>query len=171
MRLQGVWLLRGGRRVGVGVVAERVGVHERTVPRWRRWYEAGGLDGVRAQRHGGVGQPPRLSAAQQEHVAEAVATGRFRTAAEVGAWIAATFGASYRPGGLSSLLGRRRCAPKVPRPIHEQADLAAQDRFKKGGARTRWRQPAGRAAGAWAALMRCASGCTASSAGCGVGAG
>lgn len=139
MRLHGLWLLRGGRRVGE--VADAVGVHYRTVQRWVRWYEQGGLVAVRAHRQGGVGQPSRLTAAQHEQVAETVATGRFRTAAEIGAWIAATFGVTYRPGGLYSLLGRLRCAPKVPRPLHEKADLDAQDRFKKGGSRPRLPQP------------------------------
>jgi transposase len=129
MRLHGLWLLRGGRRVRE--VAEAVGVHYRTVQRWVRWYEQGGLATVRGHRQGGSGQPPRLTASQQEQVAAEVATGRFRTAAEIGAWIGATFGVSYRPGGLYSLLARLRCAPKVPRPLHEKADLDAQDRFKK----------------------------------------
>jgi transposase len=133
MRLHGLWLLRGGRRLSD--VADAVGVHYRTVQRWVRWYEQGGVGAVRAHRQGGVGQPARLTAVQQEQVAETVATGQFRTAAEIGAWITATFGVRYRPGGLYSLLGRLRCAPKVPRPLHEKADLDAQDRFKKGARR------------------------------------
>lgn len=140
MRLQGLWLLRTGRRVGA--VAAVVGVHYRTVQRWVRWYEQGGLAAVRAHRQGGVGQPPRLSAAQQEQVAQEVATGRFRTAAEVGVWIRATFGVTYRPGGLSTLLLRLRCAPKVPRPLHQNADPAMQEAWKKGGSRRRLVQPA-----------------------------
>lgn len=131
MRLHGLWLLRSGRRVGE--VAAAVGVHYRTVQRWVRWYEAGGLAAVRTHRQGGPGPRPRLTAAQQEQVAAEVATGRFRTAAEIGTWIQTTFGVSYRPGGLWSLLARLKCAPKVPRPLHQKADLDAQARFKKGG--------------------------------------
>lgn len=104
MRLHGLWLLRAGRTVGA--VAAAVGVHERTVQRWVRWYEQGGLATVHAHRQGGVGQPSRLTAEQQEQVATEVATGRFRSSAEIGAWIADTFGVQYRPGGLSSLLAR-----------------------------------------------------------------
>jgi transposase len=136
MRLHGLWLLRTGRTVGA--VAAAVGVHYRTVQRWVRWYEQGGLAAVRAHRQGGVGQPPRLTAAQQEQVAQEVATGRFRSAAEIGAWIGATFGVHYQPGGLYALLGRLRCAPKVPRPLHEKADPAMQETWKKGGSRRRW---------------------------------
>jgi transposase len=88
---------------------------------------------VLAHRQGGVGQPSRLTTDQREQLATAVATGRFRTAAEVGDWIAATFGVRYRPGGVQDLLGRPRCHPKVPRPLHERADLAAQAAWKGGG--------------------------------------
>lgn len=128
--LQGLWLLRRGWRVDD--VAEAVGAGRRTVERWVDWYRTSGLDGVLAHRQGGVGQPARLTATQQEQVAVEVATGRFRTAAEVGTWIAATFAVTYRPSGVQDLLSRLRCHPKVPRPLHEQADLIVQDAWKKG---------------------------------------
>jgi transposase len=140
MRLHGLWLLRSGRPVGA--VATAVGVHYRTVQRWVRWYEAGGVGAVRAHQQGGRGPRPRLTVAQQEQVAAEVAPGRFRSASEIGAWIRATFGVAYRPGGVASMLARLRCAPKVPRPLHAQADLDAQDRFRKGGSRPRLRRPA-----------------------------
>ncbi len=140
MRLHGLWLLRGGR--SVGEVAATVGVHYRTVQRWVRWYEAGGVAAVRAHHQGGPGPQPRLTAAQQEQVAAAVATGRFRSAAAIGAWIATTFGVSYRPGGLATLLARLQCAPKAPRPLRAKADLEAQERFHKGGLPPPIRRPA-----------------------------
>ena len=43
---------------------------------------------------------------------------------------------SYTEGGMYALLKRLRCAPKVPRPIHEKADHLAQARWKKGGSET-----------------------------------
>lgn len=135
MRLHGLWLLRRGRPVGE--VATTLGVHYRTVQRWVRWYEAGGRVEVRTHRQGGPGPQPRLTAEQQEQVAAEVATGRFRSAAEIGAWISTTFGVSYRPGGLAALLARLECGPKVPRPLHAQADLDAQEQWKKGALRRR----------------------------------
>ena len=135
MRLHGLWLLRRGRPVGE--VAATLGVHYRTVQRWVRWYEAGGLAEVRAHHQGGVGPQPRLTADQQEQVAAEVATGRFRSAAEVGRWIETTFGVTYRPGGLATLLARLKCGPKVPRPLHAQADLEAQEAWKKGALQQR----------------------------------
>ena len=140
MRLQALWLLRRG--AAVGAAADAVGGSYRTVQRWVRWYEAGGLAAVRAHRQGGPGPRARLSAAQQEQVAAEVATGRFRSSAEIGEWIRATFGVSYRPGGLASLLARLRCAPKAPRPLHAKADPEAQARFKRGGSPQPWARPA-----------------------------
>ena len=139
MRLQGLWLLRQGRHVDE--VAAAVGVHRRTVERWIDWYRhEGGTAGVLAHRQGGVGRPSRLTAEQREELAAEVASGRFATAAEIGAWIAETYGVIYRPGGLYDLLGRLRCHPKVPRPLHEKADLAAQAAWKGGASPRRWRR-------------------------------
>jgi transposase len=140
MRLHALWLLHGGR--AVGAVATTVGVHYRTIQRWVRWYETGGLTAVRSHHQGGAGPRPRLTADEQEQVATEVATGRFRTAAEIGAWITATFGVTYRPGGLSTVLGRLKCRPKVPRPLHTNADLDEQDRWKKGDSARPLRRPA-----------------------------
>lgn len=146
MRLQGLWLLRQGRQVDE--VAAAVGVHRRTVERWIDWYRhEGGLAGVLAHRQGGVGQPSRLTAEQREELAVEVATGRFATAAQIGAWIAATYGVAYRPGGVYDLLGRLRCHPKVPRPQHEKADPAAQTAWKGGASPRRSRRPASPATG------------------------
>jgi len=130
LRLQGLWLLREGR--SVDEVAAAVGVHRRTVDRWVAWYRTGGLGGVLVHRQGGHGQPRKLTAEQEARVGAEVATGRFRTAAEIGTWIAAAFGVSFRPGGRAHLLARLRAAPKVPRPRHEKADAAAQAAWKKG---------------------------------------
>ena len=87
-RLQGLWLLRSGWRLGA--VADALGVHYRTEQRLVNWYREGGVAAVRARRRGGHGQPALLSAEAQATVAATVATGRFRTAAEVGDWIADT---------------------------------------------------------------------------------
>ena|GEM_PF-3983145 len=87
---------------------------------------------VRARRMGGVEQPPWLSPEQQERVAGEVATGRFRSAADIRGLVAETFRVTYTEGGACSFLARLHLAPKAPRPVHEQADLDAQDAWKKG---------------------------------------
>ena len=130
MRLQGLWLLRQGR--SVDETAAALGVHRRTVDRWVDWYRTGGLAGVLAHRQGGQGQARKLSEDQEAQVRAAVATGRFRRAGAVGAWITATFGVTFRPGGWDGLLRRLGAGPKVPRPRHEKAAPAAQAAWPRG---------------------------------------
>ena len=131
-RLHALWLLRTGTRQ-VGEVATVLGVNYRTVQRWVAWYRQGGLAEVRAHHLGGPGMAAWLTPAQQEQVAAEVATGRFRNATAIRTWVAETFGMPYTEGGMYSLLERLECGPKVPRPVHEKADQAAQAAWKKGG--------------------------------------
>jgi len=70
---------------------------------------------------------------QQEQVAEAVESGRFRCAATIRVWITETFGMTYSEGGMYALLARLRCAPKAPRPLHTKANLEDHEAWKKGG--------------------------------------
>lgn len=134
-RLHALWLLRSGKR-RLGEVATVLGVEYRSVQHWVAWYRAGGLVEVRRHRMGGYGQSSRLTPEQQERLAQEVATGRFPHAAAIRAWVAETFGVTYTEGGMYSLLERLHCAPKVPRPLHEKANLTEQDAWKKGGLRT-----------------------------------
>ena len=48
-------------------------------------------------------------------------------------WIESEYEVSYKPGGVYSLLHRLGCSPKVPRGLHEKADVLAQKSWKKGG--------------------------------------
>ena len=130
-RLHGLWLVRRGQRLAE--VAQVVGVHPRTVQRWVHWYREAGLAAVRARKRGGRGQAPWLTAEQQAAVLEQAATGAFHTAADARRWISDQFQVGYRPKGIYRLLKRLGCRPKVPRPVHEQANPAAQATWKKGG--------------------------------------
>jgi transposase len=131
-RLHALWLLRMGWRLKE--VADAVGVQYRTVQRWVSWYRHGGLDEVCAHRAGGYGQPSWLTPEQEAALAEEAANGTFATAEDARRWVAERFGVTYRPKGIYSVLHRVRCQPKVPRPVHVQADLEAQDAWKKGAA-------------------------------------
>ena len=130
-RLHGLWLVRQGQTTRQ--VAQVLGVHERTVQRWLAWYRAGGLAAVESRHAGSQGAPSFLTPEQKTELVDEVATGRFRTAAEIRRWVQEQWGVSYTEGGMYALLQRLRCAPKVPRPVHEQADHLAQARWKKGG--------------------------------------
>jgi transposase len=139
-RWHALWLLHTGRTVRQ--TAAILGVHERSVQQWLAWYRQGGLDEVAAHRKAGKGSRARLTAEQQAAVVAEAATGRFRTAAEVMLWVSETFGATYTLSGMHQLLRRLCCKPKVPRPLAENADLAAQEAWKKGDVARRWVLPA-----------------------------
>jgi transposase len=130
-RLHALWLVRTGKTTRE--TSEVLGVDERTVQRWLAWYRTGGLAPLEGRHAGSQGAPSFLTPEQKAEVAEKVATGRFRTAAEIRRWVAERWGVSYTEGGMYALLKRLRCSPKVPRPIHEKADHLAQVRWKKGG--------------------------------------
>jgi transposase len=139
-RLHGLWLVRTGRTTRE--VAEVLGVDERTVQRWLAWYRAGGLAPLEERHASSQGAPSFLTVEQRAELADEVATGRFRTAAEIRQWVRERWDVEYTEGGMYALLTRLRCAPKVPRPVHEKADRLAQARWKKGGSR----QPSTRSA-------------------------
>jgi transposase len=130
-RLHELWLVRTGHTTRE--TAEVLGVDERTVQRWLAWYRGGGLAPIATRHAGSQGAPSFLTPQQKTELVDEVATGRFRTAAEIRRWVAQQWGVSYTEGGMYALLQRLRCAPKVPRPVHEQVDHLAQARWKKGG--------------------------------------
>ena len=130
-RLHALWLVRTGHTTRE--TAEVLGVDERTVQRWLAWYRAGGLTPIEGRHAGSQGAPSFLTPGQKAELADAVATGQFRTAAEIRRWVDERWSVRYTEGGMYALLGRLRCAPKVPRPVHEKADQLAQARWKKGG--------------------------------------
>ena len=128
-RLHGLWLVRTGKTTREA--SEALGVDERTVQRWLAWYRAGGLAPLEGRHAGSQGAPSFLTAEQKAELAEEVAAGCFRTAAEIRAWVRERWGVSYTEGGMYALLKRLRYGPKVPRPVHEKTDLLAQARWKK----------------------------------------
>jgi transposase len=139
-RLHGLWLVRTGRTTREAAAV--LGSDERTVQRWLAWYRAGGLAPIEGRHAGSQGAPSFLTPEQQAELADEVASGRFRSAAEIRRWVEERWGVRYTEGGMYALLHRLRCAPKVPRPVHAKTDHLAQARWKKGGSRTPSRRSA-----------------------------
>lgn len=129
-RLQALWLLRQGK--SLRETAAVVGVNYRTVQQWVAWYRSGGLAEAGAHRRTGPGRTGRLTLHQQKQLREQAAQGSFRTAQDAVVWVGEQFGVQYRRWGMYDLLHRLRIGKKVPRPLAEKADLAAQEAWKKG---------------------------------------
>jgi transposase len=132
-RLGALWRVRVGDPIAEA--GRLAGVGRRTVDRWLDWYRRGGLAEVlrRVPGHGAVGQPHRLTAAQQAELLAHVGRGAFRTYEEARAWVAAQYGVGYRPGGFYTSLHRLGVRPKVPRPVAEKAAPGAQEAWRTGG--------------------------------------
>jgi transposase len=142
-RWQALWQLRLGETTERA--AELVGAHVRTVLEWVRWYRTGGEDEVRRHRRGGPGRASFLSAERQKALRAEVATGRFKTAAQVAAWIELRWDVTYSTQGIYGLLARLEAGPKVPRPRSTGADPAAQKEWKRRRVSGRARRGGGRA--------------------------
>jgi transposase len=131
------WLLRQGR--AGREAAALVGVSERTVQEWVGWYRAGGLPEVARRRRGGLRRaiveplgPEQLAALEQR--ARAVG---FATVQQAVGWAAEALGARLTVHQMRRLFRRLRLRRKLPRPVSDRADPAAQAAWK-GGA---WRAP------------------------------
>jgi transposase len=128
-RLHGLWLLRCGW--SLGMVAEAMGTHYRSVQRWVAWYREGGLPEVRGHKMGGPGRQPLLRPEEEMQVSDAVVMGRFRTAWEIQDWIAQQYGTSYTLGGVYSLLKRLKRASKVSHRVHAKTNRPVKVAWKK----------------------------------------
>jgi transposase len=129
-RLQALWLLRQGYRMGE--VAAVVGVNYRTVQDWLGWYRQGGLPEVRGHRRAGKGRAAYLTRDQQGQLIAEAATGHFFTIADAVAWVVTTFGVTYTAKGMHRLLTRLGCRKKVPRPMNPKTSPEAQAAWKGG---------------------------------------
>jgi transposase len=134
-RLRALWLVH--EQHSVRETAHVVGVSERTVGLWLRWYREGGLPAVVEQhRRAGKGRIARLSAAQQAQLRDHLCTGAVYTALDAVVWVEQQFQVTYRRKGMYSLLARLRARPTVPRPHNPKSDAAAEAAWKQGGSPT-----------------------------------
>jgi transposase len=87
------------------------------------------------------GRPARLSEAEQAALAARVFRGpdperdgvAAWTRAELCCWLEERFGKPFHPSSLSRVLKRLDLSRQKTRPVHPEADMAAQERFRKRG--------------------------------------
>ena len=105
-------------------------------------YNAEGIAGLHDRPK--PGRPQRLSEAEQAALAAHVFRGpdperdgvSAWTRADLGDWLAARFGKRFHPSSLSRVLRRLDLSRQKTRPVHPEADVAAQERFRKRGCAT-----------------------------------
>ena len=110
-RYQAMWLLKRGKSLSdvAHDVAHETAVSYRTVQRWKTWYNAGGLDKLLENSHGGRREVPRrLTNAQRDRLVEEIETGRFMDFEEIKDWVMQTFGVEYTESGIRSMYYRLR---------------------------------------------------------------
>jgi transposase len=103
-------------------------------------YNAEGLAGLYDHRPK-PGRPQRLSEAEQALLAARVFRGRDPerdgvcawTRADLCTWLEERFGKRFHPSSLSRVLERLDLPRQKTRPTHPEADVAAQERFRKRG--------------------------------------
>ena len=123
-RLHLLWLAREGWPITAAAAV--IGVHNRSAQRWIEWYRNGGLDEVVSRKKGGVGQPRFLNDEQESELAEAVGSGRFRTAGEITDWVESEYGVRFKGNSIYSVLERLGCSPRVPRSRHVKANVESR---------------------------------------------
>jgi transposase len=138
-RLHALWLLRQGRTLQETVTL--VGVAYRSLQRWLDWYRQDGLATVCAHTGRSPGRERWLSREQEAALCAHLAEGGTFSAADARAYLQTTYGVSYTPGSMYTVLARLRCRPKAPRPHNPQSTDADQAAWKKGGSAAPSRQP------------------------------
>jgi transposase len=117
--------------------ARRAGMDRQTLRDWVIRYNAEGVTGLRDRPRSG--RPPRLSAGEQAALKAAILRGpdperdgiaEFRLK-DIQGLIARRYGVGYSSGGTHRLIKSLNLSQQTVRPVHPQADRAAQAGFKK----------------------------------------
>jgi transposase len=128
-RLQAIQLASTGRHTHEEI-AQLLGRARSTIQLWLDHYEAGGLTRL-LERKPAPGKASELQRPEvQAQLQAGLKTGRWRTAAQIAAWLAQTHGIKRAAGSLYYWLGKVGGTLKVPRPAHTEQNLAAQAEFK-----------------------------------------
>ena len=128
---------------GASLAAARAaGMDRQTLRDWAHRYNAEGLAGLHDRPK--PGRPQRLSEAEQASLAARVFRGpdperdgvAAWTRADLCFWLEERLGTPFHPSSLSPVLKRLDLSRQKTRPVHPEADVAAQEHFRKRGCAT-----------------------------------
>lgn len=121
-------------------IARSLSCSRRVCQHWVQQYNADGLEGL--QDKPGRGSPPLLTPEEQEQLKQRLDTGPTAEdnvcalrGKDIQRILKEEFGKARSLGTIYYLLHQLGYSSLVPRPQHRQADLAAQDAFKKSSQR------------------------------------
>lgn len=151
-RLQAIQLASTGRHTHEEI-AHLLGRARSTIQLWLDQYEAGGLSRL-LERKAAPGKSSELQRPEvQAQLQAGLKTGRWRTAAQIAAWLAQTHGIKRMAGSLYYWLGKVGGTLKVPRPAPTEQNPVAQAEFKAHlwEKLQAWSVPAGKPVKVWVA--------------------
>jgi transposase len=129
-RLQAIQLATTGCHTHQGI-AQLLGRARSTIQLWLDQYEAGQLPRL-LERKSAPGKSSELQMPEvQKQLKEGLKTGRWRTAAQIAAWLVQTHGIKRAAGSLYYWLGKVGGTLKVPRPAHTEQDPVAMAEFRE----------------------------------------
>jgi transposase len=128
-RLQVVlWAVSGQHTLAE--LAELAGRARSTIQIWLDEFEEGGIAGL-LEREASPGRPTAVAQGKvQEQLQEGLRAGRWRTAAQVAAWLQEAHGIKRAVKSIYWWLGKAGGALRVPRPCHVQQDPLATAAFR-----------------------------------------
>ena len=113
-------------------LAQLAGRARPTIQVWLDQFESGGVDWL-LEREAPPGKSSPLGRPEvQAELRAGLQAGRWRTAAQVAAWLWQAHGIRRAAKSLSYWLGKVGGALRVPRPCHVQQDPAARAAFRAG---------------------------------------
>jgi transposase len=130
-RLLAFALLR--KEYTIAHVSEIIGVCERTVGLWCRFYREGGLQDALSRTIGAqaTGVGPKLTPEQEKIVLGEIDKHRFHSKKQILLFIEEKFGVSFNSDYFNIWLRKRKVRLLVPRPVHHKTSLKEQRAWKK----------------------------------------
>jgi transposase len=132
VRVRMLLLLRSGTATSLPKCSPLVGYSLRQLTRWWARYRESGLEGLLADKPR-RGKVSKLTPEAYEGLEGEMRAGRVATLKDARRYLSERWGIEYKSlGGLWWTLHKRRAKPKTGRRRHRQADLKAQEAFKRG---------------------------------------
>jgi transposase len=124
-------VLKTGQARTLVLAAPLIGYGERTVNRWWKLYQTGGIERL-LEHHPRPGKRSQVTAAAWANLEAAMTRGEIATLKDAQHFLAEQHGIHYQSlGGVWWLLRQRKVRLKTGRRRHRQADPAAQTEYKR----------------------------------------